>query len=77
MFNDTFLLHASSAIHPPLRRRGSVITSWLLDLTAAALIEDETLSKFTGRVSDSGEGRWTIHAAIDEGASANSFYRAL
>jgi 6-phosphogluconate dehydrogenase len=47
-------------------RRGSVITSWLLDLTAAALLQDPTLSKFAGRVSDSGEGRWTIKAAIDE-----------
>jgi 6-phosphogluconate dehydrogenase len=47
-------------------RRGSVIASWLLDLTAAALIEDPALTKFSGRVSDSGEGRWTIKAAIDE-----------
>ncbi len=47
-------------------RRGSVIASWLLDLTATALIEDPALSKFAGRVSDSGEGRWTIKAAIDE-----------
>ncbi len=47
-------------------RRGSVIASWLLDLTAAALVEDPALSKFAGRVSDSGEGRWTINAAIDE-----------
>jgi len=47
-------------------RRGSVVASWLLDLTAAALIEDAALSKFSGRVSDSGEGRWTIKAAIDE-----------
>ena len=47
-------------------RRGSVIASWLLDLTAAALVEDPGLSKFAGRVSDSGEGRWTIKAAIDE-----------
>jgi len=47
-------------------RRGSVIASWLLDLTAIALHEDSTLSKFAGRVSDSGEGRWTITAAIDE-----------
>jgi 6-phosphogluconate dehydrogenase len=47
-------------------RRGSVIASWLLDLTAAALIKDGTLSGFSGRVSDSGEGRWTIKAAIDE-----------
>ena len=48
-------------------RRGSVIASWLLDLTATALYEDSTLSRFAGRVSDSGEGRWTIKAAIDEG----------
>lgn len=47
-------------------RRGSVIASWLLDLTAAALVEDSALAKFAGRVSDSGEGRWTIKAAIDE-----------
>jgi 6-phosphogluconate dehydrogenase len=47
-------------------RRGSVIASWLLDLTAAALVEDTALSRFAGRVSDSGEGRWTIKAAIDE-----------
>jgi 6-phosphogluconate dehydrogenase len=47
-------------------RRGSVIASWLLDLTATALIQDPELSKFAGRVSDSGEGRWTIKAAIDE-----------
>jgi 6-phosphogluconate dehydrogenase len=47
-------------------RRGSVIASWLLDLTASALIGDPTLAKFAGRVSDSGEGRWTIKASIDE-----------
>jgi 6-phosphogluconate dehydrogenase len=47
-------------------RRGSVIASWLLDLTAAALVKDASLSGFEGRVSDSGEGRWTIKAAIDE-----------
>ena len=47
-------------------RRGSVIASWLLDLTAMALVEDPNLSDFSGRVSDSGEGRWTIKAAIDE-----------
>ena len=47
-------------------RRGSVIASWLLDLTANALVQDPHLSKFAGRVSDSGEGRWTIKAAIDE-----------
>jgi 6-phosphogluconate dehydrogenase len=47
-------------------RRGSVVASWLLDLTATALVEDTDLKKFAGRVSDSGEGRWTIKAAIDE-----------
>jgi len=47
-------------------RRGSVIASWLLDLTANALLEDPSLSQFVGQVSDSGEGRWTIKAAIDE-----------
>jgi 6-phosphogluconate dehydrogenase len=51
-------------------RRGSVIASWLLDLTAAALTQDPTLTKFAGRVSDSGEGRWTIKAAIDEAVPA-------
>jgi len=48
-------------------RRGSVVASWLLDLTAESLIKDPALSEFSGRVSDSGEGRWTITAAIDEG----------
>lgn len=50
-------------------RRGSVIASWLLDLTATTLIQDPHLAKFAGRVSDSGEGRWTIKAAIDEAVS--------
>jgi len=58
-------------------RRGSVVASWLLDLTAAALIEDPSLKKFGGRVSDSGEGRWTIQAAIDEGAPAEVLTAAL
>jgi 6-phosphogluconate dehydrogenase len=58
-------------------RRGSVIASWLLDLTAASLIEDPALSKFSGRVSDSGEGRWTILAAIDEGVPAPVLSTAL
>jgi 6-phosphogluconate dehydrogenase len=58
-------------------RRGSVIASWLLDLTAAALIQDPTLSKFAGRVSDSGEGRWTIKAAIDEAVPAHVLTAAL
>jgi 6-phosphogluconate dehydrogenase len=53
-----------------LWRHGSVIRSWLLDLTAAALKEDATLAGFTGQVSDSGEGRWTVTAAIDEGVPA-------
>ena len=51
-------------------RRGSVVASWLLDLTAASLVKDPTLSGFAGRVSDSGEGRWTIKAAVDEGVPA-------
>ena len=58
-------------------RRGSVIASWLLDLTATALAEDSALSKFTGRVSDSGEGRWTIKAAIDEGVPVPVLSTAL
>src|SRR5919205_195678 len=60
-----------------LWRRGSVIASWLLDLTAAALIKDPALSGFAGRVSDSGEGRWTIKAAIDEGVPAHVLSSAL
>jgi 6-phosphogluconate dehydrogenase len=58
-------------------RRGSVIASWLLDLTAAALAADPALSKFAGRVSDSGEGRWTIKAAIDEGVPVPVLSAAL
>ena len=58
-------------------RRGSVIASWLLDLTAAALLEDPALTKFAGRVSDSGEGRWTIKAAIDEAVPAPVLTTAL
>jgi len=58
-------------------RRGSVIASWLLDLTATALADDPALSKFAGRVSDSGEGRWTIKAAIDEGVPAPVLTTAL
>jgi 6-phosphogluconate dehydrogenase len=58
-------------------RRGSVIASWLLDLSAAALMEDPALTKFAGRVSDSGEGRWTIKAAIDEGVPAHVLSSAL
>ena len=58
-------------------RRGSVISSWLLDLTAASLKEDPELSNFGGRVSDSGEGRWTSIAAIDVGAPAPLLTTAL
>jgi 6-phosphogluconate dehydrogenase len=58
-------------------RRGSVIASWLLDLSAAAMIQDPELSGFAGRVSDSGEGRWTIKAAIDEGVPAHVLSSAL
>ena len=58
-------------------RRGSVIASWLLDLTADALVKDPALAGFAGRVSDSGEGRWTIKAAIDEGVPVPVLTTAL
>ena len=58
-------------------RRGSVIASWLLDLTAAELVQDPGLNKFAGRVSDSGEGRWTVKVAIDEGVPAHVLSAAL
>jgi 6-phosphogluconate dehydrogenase len=58
-------------------RRGSVVASWLLDLTAAALLESPDLAEFSGRVSDSGEGRWTVTAAIDEGVPAPVIATAL
>jgi 6-phosphogluconate dehydrogenase len=60
-----------------LWRRGSVIASWLLDLTATAFLEDPNLSNFTGRVADSGEGRWTITAALEEGSPAPVLSTAL
>ena len=60
-----------------LWRRGSVVSSWLLDLTATALLEDPALGQFAGRVSDSGEGRWTIKAAIDEAVPAPVLTTAL
>ena len=60
-----------------LWRRGSVVASWLLDLTATALQDDPNLSKFAGRVSDSGEGRWTIKAAIDEAVPVHVLSSAL
>ncbi len=58
-------------------RRGSVVASWLLDLTAISLLDQPTLEKFSGHVSDSGEGRWTINAAIDEGAPVPVLSAAL
>jgi 6-phosphogluconate dehydrogenase len=58
-------------------RRGSVLSSWLIDLTAKALVEDTTLAKFTGTVQDSGEGRWTVNAAIDEAVSADVIAASL
>src|SRR5262249_35054072 len=58
-------------------RRGSVVASWLLDLTANALVADPDLKQFAGRVSDSGEGRWTIKAAIDEGVPVPVLTTAL
>jgi 6-phosphogluconate dehydrogenase len=58
-------------------RRGSVVGSWLLDLTAKALLADPELQGYGGRVSDSGEGRWTIQAAIDEGVPTQVLSAAL
>src|SRR5262249_60149523 len=58
-------------------RRGSVVAPWLLDLTAHALSNRGDLARFSGRVSDSGEGRWTIHAAVDEGVPAPVLSTAL
>ncbi len=58
-------------------RRGSVVASWLLDLTAAALVESPELAEYTGRVSDSGEGRWTVLAAVDEGVPTNVLSASL
>ena len=60
-----------------LWRRGSVVGSWLLDLTAMALAEDPALNRYTGVVQDSGEGRWTIQAAIEEAISAEVLTAAL
>ena len=60
-----------------LWRRGSVVGSWLLDLTASALAKDPELANFAGRVSDSGEGRWTVQAAVDEGVPAHVLTAAL
>jgi 6-phosphogluconate dehydrogenase len=60
-----------------LWRRGSVIASWLLDLTAAAFVENPEMDRFTGRVSDSGEGRWTVLSAVEEGVPAPVLTAAL
>ena len=60
-----------------LWRRGSVVSSWLLDLMAGAMVQDPKLERFAGRVSDSGEGRWTIHASIDEGVPSPVLTTAL
>jgi 6-phosphogluconate dehydrogenase len=58
-------------------RRGSVVSSWLLDLTAQALANDASLEKFTGEVADSGEGRWTVNAAVEEAVPATVLTAAL
>jgi 6-phosphogluconate dehydrogenase len=58
-------------------RRGSVLSSWLIDLTAKALVDDPSLSKFVGSVQDSGEGRWTVMAAIEEAVSADVIATSL
>jgi 6-phosphogluconate dehydrogenase len=60
-----------------LWRRGSVVTSWLLDLSAAALAQDPALERFTGAVDDSGEGRWTVNAAVEEAVAAPVLTSAL
>lgn len=60
-----------------LWRRGSVVSSWLLDLTAMALVEDPSLANFTGSVQDSGEGRWTVQAAVEEAVTAEVLTAAL
>ena len=70
-------LRSQSARYRGSVRRGSVIASWLLDLTATALTQDPALDNFAGRVSDSGEGRWTIKAAIDEAVPAPVLSTAL
>ena len=74
---EHYLYHFNLPDVAEVWRRGSVIASWLLDLTASALIEDPELSKFGGRVSDSGEGRWTIKAGIDEGVPTPVLTTAL
>ena len=74
---DMYRYDIDTAAVAEVWRRGSVISSWLLDLTAIALNEDPSLSEFGGRVSDSGEGRWTVAAAVDEGVPAHVLTAAL
>lgn len=69
--------HLDTAEISELWRRGSVVSSWLLDLTASALAEDPALSAFEGRVPDSGEGRWTVEAAVEESVPAVVLTAAL
>jgi 6-phosphogluconate dehydrogenase len=68
---------ASMADVAELWRRGSVVGSWLLDLTAAALAQDPDLARFQGNVADSGEGRWTLEAAIEQAVAAPTIASAL
>jgi 6-phosphogluconate dehydrogenase len=74
---EAYLYDIDVAAVAELWRRGSVVSSWLLDLTAAALAADPTLDHFAGRVSDSGEGRWTVQAAVDVGVPAHVLTAAL
>ncbi|HTI34338.1 MAG TPA: decarboxylating 6-phosphogluconate dehydrogenase [Miltoncostaea sp.] len=74
---DMYRYDIDTAAVAEVWRRGSVISSWLLDLTAIALNEDPDLTEFSGRVSDSGEGRWTVAAAVDEGVPAHVLTAAL
>jgi 6-phosphogluconate dehydrogenase len=74
---DSYRYDIDVAAVAELWRRGSVVSSWLLDLTAAALVESPTLSDYSGRVSDSGEGRWTAIAAIETGVPAYVLLAAL
>ncbi len=74
---ENYQYHINVAEVSELWRRGSVVGSWLLDLTAEVLRKDVTLAKFSGGVSDSGEGRWTVHAAVDLGVPAPVLSQAL
>mgnify|MGYP000075288366 CR=1 FL=1 len=75
--NQVVCVDIDTAKVSELWRRGSVISSWLLDLTAAALAQNPTLDGLAGRVSDSGEGRWTVLAAVDEAVPAPVITTAL